>query len=111
TNDCGPSLSPSSSCSVTVKFTPASTGTLTASLTITDNASGSPQTASLSGTGINPTVTLSAANVSFGNQNVETTSAPQAVTLTNSGLGTVTIDTITTTLDFAQTNNCGSSLA
>jgi P pilus assembly chaperone PapD len=45
------SLSPGGTCQVTVTFTPASKGAQTATLTITDSATNSPQTAKLSGTG------------------------------------------------------------
>ena len=46
----GQSVAPSSSCTVTVAFLPAGSGTLRASLQFADNAPGSPQTVSLSGT-------------------------------------------------------------
>jgi hypothetical protein len=51
TNNCGASLAVGASCSIDVTFTPAASGTRTATLTVTDNAGGSPQNASLSGTG------------------------------------------------------------
>jgi len=54
TNTCGESLSASASCSISVTFTPASAASFTASLQVTDNASGSPQTVTLSGTGTAP---------------------------------------------------------
>jgi hypothetical protein len=38
-------------CTIHGHFTPAATGALTAAITITDNASGSPQSITLSGTG------------------------------------------------------------
>ena len=50
-NSCGATLAASVSCNIVVTFAPAATGSLTASLAITDNASGSPQTVALSGTG------------------------------------------------------------
>ncbi len=59
----------------------------------------------------NPAVALSASTLTFGAQNVQTTSAAQAVTLTNSGKGSLTITSIAATGDFAQTNTCGASLA
>ncbi|HLQ52571.1 MAG TPA: choice-of-anchor D domain-containing protein, partial [Terriglobales bacterium] len=55
--------------------------------------------------------TLTPASLPFGNQNVGTSSAPQVATLTNNGPGTVNISGISISGDFAQTNNCGSSLA
>jgi subtilase family serine protease len=51
TNTCGTSLAAQANCSITLVFKPAAKGTFTASLTVTDNASGSPQTLALSGTG------------------------------------------------------------
>src|SRR2546425_430157 len=54
------------------------------------------------------------ASLALGSQALGTTSAPQAVTLTNPGTATLTITSITITgtnsRDFAQTNTCGSSL-
>jgi hypothetical protein len=96
---------------ISVTFSPIAMGSRSAMLTITDNAGGSPQTVPLTGTGIAPIVTLSAMNLSFGNQNVGTTSAPQNVTLTNTGTAPLTISGISATGDFAQTNTCGTSVA
>jgi len=45
-------LAAGSSCTINVTFTPTQAGARSASLTITDNATGSPQSVSLSGTGI-----------------------------------------------------------
>ena len=54
---------------------------------------------------INPT------SLTFGSQHVGTTSPSQAVTLTNRQTSSLTGITVSTTGDFAQTNNCGTSLA
>jgi hypothetical protein len=51
TNTCGSGLAAGANHGISVTFTPAATGTRSASLAITDNASGSPQTVSLSGMG------------------------------------------------------------
>ena len=51
TNNCGTSIASGTSCQVTVLFTPTATGTRTGSLTITDDAAGSPHTISLTGNG------------------------------------------------------------
>jgi hypothetical protein len=56
------------------------------------------------------TVTLSPSSLNFGNQTVGQPSSPQAVTLTNNQSVTLTISSITTSGDYSQTNNCGSSL-
>ncbi len=48
---CGNMIAPGGSCSIGVFFDPTTSGTRTGTLTVTDNASNSPQTASLTGTG------------------------------------------------------------
>jgi len=58
-----------------------------------------------------PVVTIAPLNLSFGNQNVETTSASQPVTVSNIGAGPLNISGIGVSGDFAQTNVCGGSVA
>jgi hypothetical protein len=48
---CGSTLSAGAKCTITLTFTPAANGARTATLKLTDNATTSPQTAKLSGTG------------------------------------------------------------
>jgi hypothetical protein len=48
----GQTVTPTNSCTVSVKFSPSAAGTRSASLVFTDNASNSPQSVNLSGTGI-----------------------------------------------------------
>ena len=113
TNNCGGSLAVGGNCAINVTFSPTASGTRTGSLRVTDNASGSPQTAGLTGTGTAPTTTasLSPASLTFASQTVGTTSAAQTVTLTNTGSAALAITTISTSGDFAETDNCGSSVA
>ncbi len=116
TNTCPVSpatLAASASCTISVTFTPTATNSRSASLTITDNASGSPQSVALSGTGTGvpvPAVSLSPTSLSFGNQNVGTTSAARTVTLTNSGTADLAINSIglggTNAGDYAQSSTC-----
>src|SRR2546421_267912 len=60
--------------------------------------------------GTGPTVALNPTSVSFGNNIVGAKSAPQTVTLSNSGSATLSISSIaitgTNAADFAQTNTC-----
>ncbi len=66
-NQCASSLAVGASCVIAGHFAPAAAGAMTAELTITDNASGSPQSITLTGTGVYPvtvTVTPSATNLS-----------------------------------------------
>lgn len=58
-----------------------------------------------------PAVSLSPASLAFANQNFGVTSAAQVVTLTNSGTGALSIISIAASGDFAQANNCGTSVA
>ena len=52
-NNCGSALTAAGNCTISVTFFPTSTGAETAAVTITDDAGGSPQTVTLTGTGIN----------------------------------------------------------
>ncbi len=96
---CGSSLAVSGSCTMSIKFKPTATGTRPGSLTVNDNASGSPQVVSLTGTGGSttsaPAASVSPTSVNFGNQSVGTTSSPQVVALTNSGPANLTVSSIT----------------
>ncbi len=58
TNTCGASLAAGASCSITVSFTPTAAGTRSGAVTVTSNATGSPTTLSLSGTGVVGTTNL-----------------------------------------------------
>ncbi len=51
-NNCGGSVTAGSSCTISVTFTPTTTGTRPGTLSISDNATGSPQSVILSGTGV-----------------------------------------------------------
>src|SRR5260370_465405 len=51
TNTCGSSVAAGANCTISVTFTPTASGSRTGTLSITDNASGSPQSVSLTGTG------------------------------------------------------------
>ena len=105
-------LAATASCAISVTFTPSANGARAATLSISDNASGSPQSVPLTGTGVTsaPSVTLNPTSLSFGNQNVGTTSAAQTVTLTNTGAAPLTINSIalggTNAADFAESANC-----
>jgi hypothetical protein len=112
TNNCGASVGASGSCKIDVTFTPTANGNRTGAVTFADNASGSPQQVSLRGTGGGAAkVSLSATNLTFSGQATSTNNASQSVTLTNTGDATLTNLIIDTSGDFAQTNNCGVSLA
>jgi hypothetical protein len=115
TNQCpiSPStLGAGSSCTILVAFKPTTKGLVSGTLSVTDNAPGSPQTVSLTGTGT--VVQLLPSPLNFGNVAVGS-SVSLPVTMTNVGGSPVTITgfsiTGTNRTDFGQTNNCGTSLA
>ena len=84
-----PTVLPGASCTVALTVTPAAVGAQPAgTLTISTNASNSPNTAPLSATGI-ASVVLSPTSISFGNGVVGTTSAAKTVKITNSQTGTL----------------------
>jgi hypothetical protein len=111
TNNCPASLAASANCTISATFTPTTTGTRSGTVTIIDNASSSPQTVGLTGTGLAPAVSLSATSLTFSGQQVGTSSSAQSVTLTNTGTATLTVISIVAAGDFGQTNNCGTSVA
>jgi FG-GAP-like repeat/Abnormal spindle-like microcephaly-assoc'd, ASPM-SPD-2-Hydin/Protein of unknown function (DUF1573) len=106
TNTCGGSVAIGANCSISVTFKPTATGPRRGSVTITDNASGSPQAVGLTGTGIAPVVSLSVPSLTFAIQLVNTTSSAQHFMLSNTGDAPLTVANIAASGDFAQTNNC-----
>lgn len=114
TNDCGSSVAAGGSqCTINVTFTPSTTAAESANLSIADSAAGSPQPVALSGTGTTPApaATFSPTSLTFSDQLVGNTSAPQTVTLTNTGSADLTTVKITISGAFTQTNNCPSTLS
>jgi hypothetical protein len=57
------------------------------------------------------TLTASPASLSFGSEVVGSTTAAQSVTVSNTGGAAATISSVSASGPFAQTNNCGTSLA
>src|SRR4029077_5704291 len=110
-DDCGTGVSAAASCTLSVTFTPSAAGTRSGSVVIRDNAAGSPHVISLTGFGTGAGVSLNPGTLVFSSQLVGTSSAAQSVTLTNTGNSALTVSGIQVTGDFAQTNNCPSSLA
>jgi hypothetical protein len=102
------------SCSVSVTFSPSGVGSLGASLLFTDFAPQSPQTVTLSGTGVSVGVELSPTSLTFPDQVAGSSSQAQTVTLTNTGSTTLTLSGIAITgansSDFSQSHTCGATL-
>jgi hypothetical protein len=112
TNNCPSNLGTDSNCQIQVAFTPTDKGTVNGTLSVTDDAVGSPQTVALSGTGT--AVVLSPTGIKFGNQKVGTKSVPVPITLSNLGTSSLSITQIAFTgadpNDFTQKNTCGNSV-
>jgi len=105
-------LQPTTNCVITVVFGPVVAGASIGALTITDNAAGSPQVVLLTGTGLaEPAVTLSPNTLSFASQIVNTTSAAQVVTITNTGTASLTVSGVAVSGPFAETNTCTAAVA
>jgi hypothetical protein len=109
-SNCGTSVPPLGRCNISVTFTPSATGTRTAAVGITDNAPNSPQSLPLTGVGVLPATKFFPASVTFPGQVIFTTSKPQTVTLTNTGLGILIITSVVATGPFTQTNTCGTTV-
>jgi FG-GAP-like repeat/Abnormal spindle-like microcephaly-assoc'd, ASPM-SPD-2-Hydin len=113
THTCGSSLATGASCTVSVTFKPTQRGTRTGTLSITDNAPGSPQTVSLTAAGT--VVEFNPPSLGFGTVTVPLSSSPQTTTLTNTGNTQLNISSISITGsdpgDFSQSNNCNGSVA
>ncbi len=110
TNACPATLAPSFGCTVSVIFTPTASGMRSGTLSISDDAYGSPQVVSLTGTG-SSTATISPTSLVFPNQPVGMSSSAQTITLSNTGKGALNITSIQATGDYAQTNTCPATLA
>src|SRR5437899_2331883 len=89
------SVAARASCTISVTFTPQAAGTRSASLVIADNATGSPHSAALSAAVVAVAqISVSPSSLSFGNQNLQSSSAIQTITLSNTGTAALSITSI-----------------
>ena len=109
TNNCGTSVASQGHCTVTVAFQPTALGARLGTLTLMDSGLDSPQTVALSGTGVQ--IGFLPTTLTFGTQVVGTTSATQAVTVTNLAASPLSLTGINASSGFTESNNCGTSLA
>ena len=109
-NGCPTVLGPSTSCTVSVTFTPTAKGSRPAPLDILSDATSSPQKVNLNGTGTLPLNTTG--SLGFGSVVAGVTSAAKTITLSNSSPTLpITLSSITTSGDFAATDDCGGVVA
>ena len=106
TNDCS-TLHPGQSCTIDVTYISSIVGSTKGVLTINDNAASTPEIVTLAGTVI-PPIALAPGTLGFGSIAVGT-SQTKSVTITNHG-PQFGIASITTSGDYAQTNNCPAAL-
>jgi hypothetical protein len=115
TNTCGVSVAAGASCAIKVTFKPAAAGALTATLTLGDNATGSPQIVALTGTGEAPALKVSAASVTFASTKIGTESHSVSIKLEDTGNETLKFTGIGITgtgkSAFSETNTCGAGVA
>jgi hypothetical protein len=96
-------------CEISVTFAPTQLVSESEQIIIKDNAAGSPQYVTLSGTGVtgNASVLWTPNSLAFGTYTINQTSPTQNVTMTNNGQSALTVTNITTSGDFAATTtNC-----
>jgi len=113
TNTCGSSLLAGAGCTINITFKPSAVANVAGTLSVTDNAPGSSQTASLNGTVT--VVTLTPASLHFMCSlrpgGVCNCGRPQETArLTNTGSTTLSITGVTITGPFSLRNTCGTSL-
>jgi hypothetical protein len=104
------------SCNIGIIFSPAAVGARSAVLTILDDTITGSNTINLNGIGALPAkAVLSPVTAVFSSQTVNTASAAQVLTLSNTGGLPLTINSYafsgTNATDFTQTHTCGTSLA
>ncbi|HEX2086726.1 MAG TPA: choice-of-anchor D domain-containing protein, partial [Solirubrobacteraceae bacterium] len=100
--DCatGTAILPGQTCTLRIRFDPASTGAKAATLSVASNAP--PIAVALAGTGTQTELVRAPASLAFGSQDVdEGPTAPQSSTVTNSGTEAVTLSGLTLTGDAA----------
>ncbi len=107
------SVMPGASCTINVALAPKAEGTVTGTLTLTDNGIGSPHVVKLTGTGATSSPVVLPEELDFGAQPLGTTSAPQVVTLANALNQPLVMRRILALPRhrYAETNNCGVALA
>jgi hypothetical protein len=103
------SIPAGSTCTVNVSFAPAVNGPRSGTLTIANSFAVVPTAVNLAGTGVGPDIALAPAGLTFGFEEVSTTSARQSIILTNNGGAALTVSKISVIGDFLESDNCVST--
>jgi sugar lactone lactonase YvrE len=111
---CPASIGVGRNCTISLRFTPPSSGMKTAVLTLNVGGGAVARKIGLSGLGIVPLYSVGSLTLAFGNQTVGVASAPKTVNLTNTGSLPVPITSIgfagASPTDFSESNNCGGAI-
>jgi hypothetical protein len=106
----GQSIGQNATCTITVKFTPSTTGTIKGEVSVAVSAATSQQVVNLTGTGVG-ILSFSPSTLNFLLQDLNVVSASQTATLTNNSSSTVNISSSAVSGMYAASNTCGASLA
>lgn len=104
-----PKLVAGGSCALSVDFSPNAAGATAATLSVTDNAPGSPQGVMLSGTGGTSGISIAPGSVNFATESVGSPSAAVPINVTNTGSSPLTMTISVTGADpgdFTETDTC-----
>jgi hypothetical protein len=112
-NTCGATLAPGSTCSAAIVFTPSALGDRPGHLSIPSNLAGSPALVPLDGTGVTSAIlSFTPLSLAFPSTAQGSVSAPQSITVTNTGGATAVLQNVTLGGDYQiVSNSCGSTLA
>lgn len=113
---CGATLAAGASCTANIIFGPTATGTRAAVINLSDSDINSPQTVALSGLGTTGIVAASPSTIAFGSTALGTSTASQAVTLSNGNTSAISISGVkvagANATDFVlSSTTCGASLS
>jgi Beta-propeller repeat/Cep192 domain 4/Abnormal spindle-like microcephaly-assoc'd, ASPM-SPD-2-Hydin len=111
TDNCGTGVPAAGTCTISVTFVPTNSGQRTGSISIKDDATGSPHLVSLSGNAtLGAAASVNPASVTFPSVAMGSSSKTQSVTLSSTGNATLNISGIQVVGDYSQINNCGASV-
>jgi len=110
TDGCPATLIGGSSCGLSLKFDPTTTGSRSGTLAVETSSMHPVLDVALSGTATVPSAIVLPGSLSFLPQQIGVLSDPQTLTLSNTGTGPLTITSVGTTGDFFLSTNCAKAL-
>jgi sugar lactone lactonase YvrE len=104
TTNCSGSISAGASCSINIIFTPTTAGSQSGTVTVTDSVG--TQVFAAQGQGVSPGLAVTPSFEIFGAQVVGTLSQAQTLTARNTGSVPLTLNPITTSSNFSESDQC-----